>query len=572
MTRAGKMLRGSRRVARIRTAPAMVLALSLGAVPQRAAAETVLTVDLEKPIRPVTHSASGSLYGVTEALPADVNALIAPLKPNVLVNPAANVQQPVGDAIAVAGRVAPVGGRVTIRLADLFPRWPYAFTNVDDWLKKVANTVARKQASGLDNYYGYEIWNEPDGTWKSSLPFNDFWKQTYVKLRQLDPTAKLIGPSISWYNSAYLKSFLTYAKANDCLPDIVAWHELSGADLTSNFTNYRALEKELGIGPLPISINEYSGKDRINDEGQPGASAPMIAKFERFEVDSACISFWDVPHPGRLGSLLATDTRKNGGWWFYKWYGDMRGVMVTTAPASPHDAAALDGFANLDAAQERASVLFAGVNDGTIRIVVKGFQSAPYFGSKVHAVVERAPFANRSTAVDAPDLLSATDVSVADDQIAITVDRASATAGYRLSLSPVESDGGTSMGPPLEDAGVADLDAATLSPADASSGGMTMGSTSALDAGALKPDAGLGDAGHRPEIPDASRGVGPLASAPDSGALASLDAGYVDGGGADDGGCSVRAARTGRTPWWVFLPGLLGMLARGRRRRRAGAV
>ena len=57
---------------------------------------------------------------------------------------------------------------------------------------------------------------------------------------------------------------------------------------------------------LTVSSNEYSGKDRIDDEGQPGASAPLIAKFERFQVDSACISYWDVPHPGRLGTLLAS--------------------------------------------------------------------------------------------------------------------------------------------------------------------------------------------------------------------------------------------------------------------------
>lgn len=91
-----------------------------------AAATTTLTVDLSSTIRPVTHAAVGSLYGVIEKLPADVNGLIAPLHPNVLTNPAAvgsDKQQPVGDAIVVAGRVAPIGAKVTIRLADWFPGW-----------------------------------------------------------------------------------------------------------------------------------------------------------------------------------------------------------------------------------------------------------------------------------------------------------------------------------------------------------------------------------------------------------------------------------------------------------------
>jgi hypothetical protein len=294
----------------------------LGLFAPRAAATTTLTVDLSAALHPVTHAASGSLYGITEKVPADVSALVAPLSPNVFNNPAADVQQPVGDAIVVAGRVAALGARVTIRLADWFPNWPYRFTTMNDWFDKLGQTVARKTASNLDNYYGYEIWNEPNGTWTSQMSFNDFWQQSYAKLRELDPNAKLIGPSISNYDATYLRSFLTFAKANGCVPDIVSWHELSGGNLTANFQNYRTLEQELGVGPLPISINEYSGKNDLSDEGMPGASAPMIAKFERFGIDSACISYWDVAHPGRLGSLLATDTTPNGGYWFYKWYGD----------------------------------------------------------------------------------------------------------------------------------------------------------------------------------------------------------------------------------------------------------
>ena len=425
---------------------ALVLGLGLGLLASRASADTTLTADLSASIGPATHVASGSLYGVTEKLPADVNALIAPLKPNVFINPAADVQQPVGDAIVVAGRLAPIGARVTIRLADWFPRWPYAFTNMNDWLGKVGQTVTRKKDSGLDNYYGYEIWNEPDGTWTSSTPFNDFWKQTYAKLRELDPDGKVIGPSIAWYDGNYIKNFLSFAKANNCVPDIIAWHELAGANLTANLQNYRALEKQLGIGPLPISINEYSGKDRIDDEGQPGASAPIIAKFERFRVDSGCISYWDVPHPGRLGSLMASDTAKNGGWWFYKWYADMSGEMVTTIPPAPNDVTTLDGFANVDAASVTASVVFAGNNDGNIRIVVKGLSAAPFLGTTIHAVAERTPFANRTTAVSAAQMLSATDLPVMNDQITVMLNRTNATDGYRVVLTPVPGAGGGGAG------------------------------------------------------------------------------------------------------------------------------
>lgn len=40
-----------------------------------------MTVDCANVLRGVTHCANGSLYGVTESIPADVNGLIAPLAP-----------------------------------------------------------------------------------------------------------------------------------------------------------------------------------------------------------------------------------------------------------------------------------------------------------------------------------------------------------------------------------------------------------------------------------------------------------------------------------------------------------
>jgi MYXO-CTERM domain-containing protein len=411
--------------------------LALGLIPAVAHPTTLLTVDLSSTVRPVGHVASGSLYGALETQPADVNGLIAPLHPNVFNNPAADVQQPIGDAIVVAGRVAPLGARVSIRLADWFPSWPYAFTNMTDWFTKIGQTVSRRKSANLTNIYAYEIWNEPDGTWKStSLAFNDFWQQTYAQLRQLDPTVKITGPSTSYYNQSFIQSFLSYCKTNGCLPDIVGWHELSGGNVTGNIQAYRSLEKQLGIGPLPITINEYSGAADLTVEGQPGASASLIAKFERLGVDSACISFWDVAHPGRLGSLLATSTDTNGGWWFYKWYGDMAGNMVSTTPAAPSNSAALDGFANLDGTGKSASILFGGVNDGSVQVVIKGFSATAIFGSPVHVVVEHTPFVNRTTVVKSTDLVSTADVAVANDQIAISVANTNNSDGYRISLTP----------------------------------------------------------------------------------------------------------------------------------------
>jgi MYXO-CTERM domain-containing protein len=109
--------------------------------------------------------------------------------------------------------------------------------------------------------------------------------------------------------------------------------------------------------------------------------------------------------------------------------------MVSTTPPAANDSTALDGFASLDASTGTASVLFGGVNDGTLGIVVKGFEAAGVFGARVHAVVERTPWVNRTTAVTATATVSSADVTIANDQLSVTVATTNATDGYRLTLT-----------------------------------------------------------------------------------------------------------------------------------------
>ncbi|HEX2674138.1 MAG TPA: hypothetical protein VHM25_24850 [Polyangiaceae bacterium] len=42
------------------------------------------------------------------------------------------------------------------------------------------------------------------------LSFNEFWRQTFVELRKLDPGVKITGPSLSYYDEAFLKRFLSF--------------------------------------------------------------------------------------------------------------------------------------------------------------------------------------------------------------------------------------------------------------------------------------------------------------------------------------------------------------------------
>lgn len=551
-----------------------------GSLSAAASATTTLTVDLSSTIGPATHVANGSLYGVLETQPSDVMGLIAPLHPKMFNNPAADVQQPVGDAIVVAGRVASIGATVTIRLADWFTGF-YTFTNMTDWFNKIGQTVSRRKAAGLTNIYAYEIWNEPNGTWAASNPlsFNEFWRQTYVQLRQLDPNIKIIGPSANYYDQNYISSLLSFCKTNSCLPDIVGWHELGSANIQGDVQAYRALEKQLGVGPLPISINEYSGNGRINDEGRPGASAPLIAQFERALVDTACISFWDVGHPGRLGSLLATNTQTNGGWFFYEWYGQMTGNMVSTTSSLNPGGLNLDGFANLDATKGTASVLFGGVNDGNVQIVVKGFKAAQSLGATVHAVVERTPWVDRTTVVAATNTLSAADLAVANDQVTVTVPNTNANDGYRLVLTAVggSSSSSTSAASTSASGSSSAGSGSTTSSGAASTSGTSSTAGSSTTAGpSTASSSGQGPVGSSATL-GSSVSAGSMGSAGTAGSTGIAGSGGstpsvgASAGASSSGcGCSIPVSDRARGPAMVASLGGLLMLA-SRRKRRGSA-
>ncbi|MBN1600478.1 MAG: T9SS type A sorting domain-containing protein [Chitinispirillaceae bacterium] len=392
-----------------------------------------LRVDLSDTLRPVTHCASGSLYGITESLPADIIGLLAPLNSHVFTQPAragSGFQQPIGAALPVSQRITSTSAKVMIRLADVCPGWPYRWPGKSRWVQQVTSVINDKKASARNNYYGYEIWNESDGTWQQGN--GEFttvlWKPTYELIRSLDSGAKIIGPSDAYYNHGRMKTFLSFCKNNNCIPDIMCWHALQGcANFTKNVKDYRALEKELGIPELPISINEYCHNDKPK-EGCPGTSASFIAKFERNKIESACISWWFTNLPGRLGSLLTSSNQKGGGWWFYKWYGDMTGNMVKVVPPN-ENSEGIDGFACIDLEKRYASICFGGNNTGTVNVVISGFPSS---FEKITTKVEYVPWTNKDTPVIGPTAVSTKNGTVINGTLTVPVNVTSQLYGYRV--------------------------------------------------------------------------------------------------------------------------------------------
>ena len=397
-------------------------------------AASTLEVHADQPFRPVTHVATGSLYGLASGtVPSD--SLVQAIKPNTFVQMAPGGHQlpngepsPAGDALVVAPEAAKAGAKVVVRMSDWYPDFPYKWMSWSDWLGAVDTQVKAVQASGATNISAYALWNEPDWTWNTAKAgsFNDAWTRTYREVRSLDSTTPIQGPSYS-DNISGMQSFLANAVATNTVPDIIAWHELeSSSHIQGDIAKVEAIEKSLGIAPRPIAIEEYATPSEI---GVPGPLVGYIAKFERYGVDNAELAFWN--HYGTLGDTL-TDTggSPNGSYWLYKWYGDMSGNMVTTAPPA---SAGLDGAASVAADKSEVDVI-AGGGSGAAAIRVDGL-NALAFGNAVGVKLEYTPSYGRTTPTAAPITISNTLYHVGPDG-SITVPVAmNAAYGYHLVIT-----------------------------------------------------------------------------------------------------------------------------------------
>ena len=403
-------------------------------------AQNQLNVNIGNEIRPVTHCASGSLYGVTETLPADIEEHVAPLNPHVFANPAVSGpghQQPIGDALEVSRRLENTTGKVQVRFPDILPGWPYQWPGIESFLAQCSEVIDRKLASGRTNYDGYEIWNEPYGTYRGPGTFEaNCWEPVYDLTRSKDPNERIIGPSFAYYNNSRMRTFLTYARDNDCLPDVVCWHQWGAGGFVNAYNQYRALEAELGISPRPISINEYSSRTSDPYEGCPGYSVPFIAKFERHGIESACLSWWWTGLPGRLGSLLTASNEKGGGWHLYKWYGDMTGQMVQVTP--PNDFSdGLDGFGCIDEDQQYASICLGGDFTGNATVNINNIPA--FFGSSVNVRLEYVEWVDKDTPVAGTNLISETVYNVNNGSITVPVNVTSNLYAYRIYIEPTNA-------------------------------------------------------------------------------------------------------------------------------------
>ncbi|MEV0456697.1 carbohydrate-binding protein [Catellatospora methionotrophica] len=417
---------------------ALSIAAGVFAAAPSAYAASQLTVDLAVNTGALRYGATGFLYGLgDEGIPNQV--MLSTLKPKVTAQKAPDgLQHPNGDALKIAPMWKRVGGGdIQIYMQDVYQQWPYQNLGISDYLAKV-DTMARKVvADPYRSSYVYVPFNEPDLIWYSGnvTGLAAHWKQVYDKIRSIDSSARIAGPNFASYRAADMRTFMTLAKNNNALPHVTTWHELGNDFFTSwdaHLADYRDIESDLGIGQRPININEYARSS--GDLGVPGNLLQYVARFENSKVDG-CLAYWTTA--GGLNDLVTQNSRATGGWWLYKWYGELTGNTVAVTP--PSASSPLQGLAALDAAKKQARVIFGGNNpaSGTYdtNVVVRGFGSASYLGSSVHAMVFGVGTSGLNPS-PGQYLVTEGDFTVAGGQITVPLTGLKGTSAYQVIITP----------------------------------------------------------------------------------------------------------------------------------------
>ncbi|WP_037680151.1 cellulosome protein [Streptomyces griseus] len=443
----------------------MTALAALLAVPAAGAAHAAepeqLTIDLATDTGAFHGGASGSLYGVYGDGVPSRNVLEGMHVRTVSTKAQDGPQHPGADALEMLPPFVDSGGKdVYIYMTDIYRGFPYQWPGADGparltgFKEKIRKQVQQVLTMGdYKDHVVYVPFNEPEGNmfgtgeWSYNKVswLNDpryyfaAWKEVYHLIKGLDPDARVAGPNTSVLYDQ-VKGFLQYAKANDVVPDVMTWHELSSpAAVRTNVAKYRQMEKDVGVGPLPVNVNEYGHNYHLS---VPGQVVQWVSAIEESKID-ADLAYWNID--GNLNDSAVEANKGNGQWWLFNAYGRMTGHTVEVTAPHPNQQYTLQGVATLDEAKKQSRALFGG-KSGDADVVFKSVDPE-LFGTTVHATVQEIPWSGQVGDSAQPLRLSDQEVAVgADGTVTIPMTGMNEMSAYQVILSP-GGNGGAAVEP-----------------------------------------------------------------------------------------------------------------------------
>ncbi|MFF8232407.1 cellulosome protein [Streptomyces caelestis] len=410
-----------------------------------------LVIDLATDTGAFHGGAAGSLYGVYGDGVPSRNLIEGMHLRTVSTKAQDGPQHPGADALEMLPPFVDSGGKdVYIYMTDIYRGFPYQWPGADgparlaDFKEKIKKQVQQVLTMGeYKDHVVYVPFNEPEGnmfgtgewsynkvSWlKDPQHYFAAWKEVYHLIKGLDPDARIAGPNTSVLYSQ-VKGFLQYAKANDVVPDVMTWHELSSpAAVRTNVAKYRQMEKDVGVGPLPINVNEYGHNYHLS---VPGQVVQWVSAIEESKID-ADLAYWNID--GNLNDSAVEANKGNGQWWLFNAYGQMSGHTVKVTAPHPNQQYTLQGVATLDEDKKQSRALFGG-KSGDAEVVFEHVDPK-LFGQTVRATVQEIPWTGQVGDSAQPLRLADQELTVGSDgSVTLPMTGMNEMSAYQVILSP----------------------------------------------------------------------------------------------------------------------------------------
>ncbi|MFF1479996.1 RICIN domain-containing protein [Streptomyces sp. NPDC058301] len=448
---------------------ALLLPLPARAASQAASGES-LSVHLASTRGPSTGVGEGFLYGISEDGTQPVDQFIQPLginafrgggwfsggwiKDNYQYGSATRAD--VGSIISQAKRLTqpPYHAQYQVLVSDIYganggqpsnTKYPCDNGDCSNWISFIDSTVGALQASGLK--FSYDIWNEPDISvfWTrgvNSAQYFQMWDTAYREIRRIAPGAQIVGPSLAFTpqsNPGEWRTWLAHVKAAGTVPDMITNHD--EGDVDDPVTVGQSLNSALttaGIGPLPLSANEYQPADRQT----AGVTAWYLARFAQSGYTNAMRGNWVCCVTPNLTGVLTQSGgswQPTGNWWALRDYADMTGTLVDTSGQVGSTAIS----ASEDSSARRAVAIVGDSNGytGAASVTFDGLSSVPWLANAgsvnvtVHRIPEQAPLA-------APQIVYNQNVSTSGGSITVPLTFQASHDAFAVYLTPASSSGG----------------------------------------------------------------------------------------------------------------------------------
>ena len=235
---------------------------------------------------------TGFLHGETNLNSKPIALdLVNKLKPKFWRNSDWHQTQKLADSLSV---------NTTLVISDFYANFKGGYANAKPWLNWteyetfVTTLVTNYNTAGLAPNY-WDIWNEPNDIsyWSGTLSqLIECFKRTRFIINTINPTIKLIGPSINSYDGAGIEYVLDSLASYGITLDGVSWHEFGLPDSLPNHTNN--FKNRILLNPLwgnpEIHINEYSPQQTNQI---PSYRLAWLYYLEQNNVDWANTACWN---------------------------------------------------------------------------------------------------------------------------------------------------------------------------------------------------------------------------------------------------------------------------------------